>query len=86
MQWAQESDLGFLYVFCQGMRKADKGTDDGEMSKFNHQEECAAFQMVKEDARRQIEAPKYEKTSSHSKDYFSDLSLAKVISKLLNYM
>ena len=68
------------------IRERMKSTDDGEMSKFNHQEECAAFQMVKEDARRQIEAPKYEKTSSHSKDYFSDLSLAKVISKLLNYM
>ena len=68
------------------MRKADKGTDDGEMSKFSHLEECATFQMVKEDARRQIEDPKYGKTSSHSKDHFSGLSLAKVISKLLNYM
>lgn len=68
------------------MRKADKGTDDGEMSKFSHLEECATFQIVKEDARRQTEAPKYEKTSSHSKDHFSGLSLAKVISKLLNYM
>lgn len=53
MLWAQESDLAFLYVFCQGMRRAE-GNDDGEMSKFNHLEECATFQMVKEDARRQI--------------------------------
>lgn len=63
-----------------------RGNDDREMPKLNHLEECATFQMVREDAGRQRAPPRYEKTSTHSKDHFLDLSLAKVIRKLLNYM